>query len=82
MDPRFYSAEMAAKTALILGSQDGLKWIETRPELSALLVLETGDVISVDFISGSMTNKTKGKSTTINKFYDAQLQVYRNGGLL
>jgi 3-isopropylmalate/(R)-2-methylmalate dehydratase large subunit len=46
------------------------------------LNLETGDVISVDFISGSMTNKTKGKSTTINKFYDAQLQVYRNGGLL
>jgi len=46
------------------------------------LNLETGDVISVDFISGSLTNKTKGKSTTINKFYDAQLQVYRNGGLL
>ncbi|MFH1118676.1 MAG: aconitase/3-isopropylmalate dehydratase large subunit family protein [Bacteroidota bacterium] len=46
------------------------------------LNLETGDVVSVDFISGAMTNKTKGGSTTINKFYDAQLQVYRNGGLL
>jgi thiamine biosynthesis lipoprotein len=44
--PTTTQAEMAAKTALILGSQDGLKWIETRPELSALLVLETGDVIS------------------------------------
>ena len=44
--PTTTQAEMAAKTTLILGSQDGLKWIETRPELSALLVLETGDVIS------------------------------------
>jgi thiamine biosynthesis lipoprotein len=38
-------AEMAAKTALILGSQHGLDWIEARPELSALLVLETGDIL-------------------------------------
>ncbi|MBK6962832.1 MAG: 3-isopropylmalate dehydratase large subunit [Bacteroidales bacterium] len=44
--------------------------------------LETGDVITVDFITGALTNQTKGKSTTINKFYDAQLQVYKNGGLL
>jgi homoaconitate hydratase family protein/3-isopropylmalate dehydratase small subunit len=44
--------------------------------------LETGDVIRVDFTTGALTNITKDKSTTINKFYDAQLQVYRNGGLL
>jgi 3-isopropylmalate dehydratase small subunit len=46
------------------------------------IALETGDVIRVDFTTGALTNITKVKSTTINKFYDAQLQVYRNGGLL
>ena len=44
--------------------------------------LETGDIIRVDFTTGAFSNLTKGKSTTINKFYDAQLQVYKNGGLL
>jgi FAD:protein FMN transferase len=33
-------AEMAAKTVLILGSRAGLAWIEARPSLAALLVLE------------------------------------------
>jgi thiamine biosynthesis lipoprotein len=37
-------AEMAAKTALILGSRAGLAWIEARPSLAALLVLEDGQV--------------------------------------
>lgn len=46
------------------------------------IALETGDVIRVDFTTGALSNITKDKSTTINKFYDAQLQVYRNGGLL
>lgn len=46
------------------------------------LALETGDQISVDFLSGALTNLSKGKATTINKFYDAQLQIYKNGGLL
>jgi len=46
------------------------------------LELKTGDTISVDFISGAFSNLTNGKSTSINKFYDAQLQIYKNGGLL
>jgi len=41
--PTVTQAEMAAKTALILGSQNGLEWINARPEFSALLVLETGE---------------------------------------
>ena len=41
---------MAAKTVLILGSQAGMQWIEARPEFSALLVIETGEVInSINF---------------------------------
>jgi len=46
------------------------------------IALATGDMIKVDFTTGSLTNLTKGKSITINKFYDAQLQIYKNGGLL
>ena len=46
------------------------------------LELKTGDTISVDFISGALSNLTNGKATSINKFYDAQLQIYKNGGLL
>jgi FAD:protein FMN transferase len=38
-------AEMAAKTALILGSRAGLAWIEARPSLAALLVLEDGRIL-------------------------------------
>lgn len=44
--------------------------------------METGDMIRVDFTTGELTNLSKGKSTRINKFYDAQLQIYKNGGLL
>ena len=43
--PTAMMAEMAAKAALISGSERGLEWIEARPELSALLVLETGELL-------------------------------------
>ena len=38
-------AETAAKVALILGSRAGLAWIEARPGLAGLLVLEDGRVV-------------------------------------
>ena len=44
--PRATQAEMAAKAVLIMGSQLGLEWIEARPEFSALVILETGDIFS------------------------------------
>jgi thiamine biosynthesis lipoprotein len=43
--PSVTRAEMAAKAALILGSQRGMQWVEARPELSALLVLESGEIL-------------------------------------
>jgi thiamine biosynthesis lipoprotein len=43
--PDVLQAEMAAKTVLISGSLQGLAWIEERPEFSAMLVLETGDIL-------------------------------------
>ena len=44
--------------------------------------IRNGDRIRVDFITGELTNLSKQKSVEINRFYDAQLAIYRNGGLL
>ncbi len=44
--------------------------------------LKNGDHIRVDFISGELTNLENQKTTTVNRFYDAQLKIYTNGGLL
>lgn len=44
--------------------------------------LKNGDHIRVDFISGELTNLENHKTTTVNRFYDAQLKIYTNGGLL
>ena len=46
--PSAREAEMAAKTAMILGSGDGLRWIEARPWLAALLVTEDCGVVRSD----------------------------------
>ena len=40
--PSVIQAEMAAKTCLILGSQDGIDWLEADPSLAGMLVLENG----------------------------------------
>jgi thiamine biosynthesis lipoprotein len=40
--PSTAQAEVAAKVALILGSERGLAWLEARPELAGCLVLEDG----------------------------------------
>lgn len=44
--------------------------------------LETGHRIRVNFLTGELMNLNNGKSYQINRFYDAQLQIYKNGGLL
>jgi 3-isopropylmalate dehydratase small subunit len=44
--------------------------------------LQNGDLIRIDFVSGDLTNLRNNKTTVINKFYDAQLAIYKNGGLL
>ncbi len=43
--PTTAEAEVAAKVALILGSLKGLQWIERRPPLAGLLVLENGQIV-------------------------------------
>lgn len=43
--PTAVEAEMAAKTALILGSRAGLSWLEEKPDFAGYLVLENGESI-------------------------------------
>ncbi len=43
--PTAVDAEVAAKTVLILGSADGLAWLEANPNLACLLILEDGRVL-------------------------------------
>lgn len=43
--PSAQVAEMAAKVVLILGSWQGIHWLERRPELAGLLVLDDGEIV-------------------------------------
>lgn len=43
--PSAAEAEAAAKSVLIRGSLDGLDWLEARPELAGLLILENGEML-------------------------------------
>ncbi|MBE0671245.1 MAG: FAD:protein FMN transferase [Anaerolineales bacterium] len=43
--PTVMEAEAAAKTVFILGSQNGLEWIEDHSDLAAVLILESGEII-------------------------------------
>ncbi|OIP00159.1 MAG: homoaconitate hydratase [Bacteroidetes bacterium CG2_30_33_31] len=52
------------------------------PEMIIALGLKTADEIIVDFMNGTVINKTNNKSFKINTFYDVQKEIYLNGGLL
>ena len=43
--PTAVEAETAAKSVLIRGSVDGLNWLESNPDLAALLILENGQIL-------------------------------------
>jgi thiamine biosynthesis lipoprotein len=43
--PSARQAEIAAKVTLILGSNEGLNWLEAHPSLAGLLVLQNGQVV-------------------------------------
>ena len=46
------------------------------------IALSEGDNIRINLLTGEVENLTKQLKTVINKFYDAQKQIYQNGGLL
>jgi FAD:protein FMN transferase len=43
--PTTCEAEMAAKVVLILGSEEGLQWLEAHPSFAGLLILEEGRIL-------------------------------------
>ncbi len=43
--PTTCEAEMAAKVVLILGSRDGLHWLEAHPSFAGILILENGRIL-------------------------------------
>ena len=47
-----------------------------------LINLEDGDLIRVDFETGEILNTSKNLSTKINPFFEVQLEIYKNDGLL
>lgn len=53
-----------------------------KPEQLAAANVEDGDIIRIDFLTGKLDNITKGNSTVINPFYEAQTTIYKKGGLL
>jgi hypothetical protein len=53
-----------------------------KPDLIKEAEIRNGDQLRIDFLSGSLTNITSGKTTSINPFYDAQWSIYQKGGLL
>jgi 3-isopropylmalate dehydratase small subunit len=44
--------------------------------------LVSGDKLKVDFVSGKVTNVSKGKSGNVEPFSEVQLDIFRRGGLL
>lgn len=44
--------------------------------------LKDQDVITINLLTGEVTNDRNGLRTKINPFYDAQYEVYMRGGLL
>lgn len=44
--------------------------------------IDTGDMLSVDFTSGEIIDETQGKTYRGKAFSDAQLEIYKRGGLL
>jgi thiamine biosynthesis lipoprotein len=61
--PSVIEAEAAAKTAFILGVENGLVWIGSHPSHAGLTILESGEV----FISQSMPDYLQGAMHAISK---------------
>lgn len=44
--------------------------------------IDDGDMLTIDFSSGKIINKTKNKEINIKPFSKSQLEIYKKGGLL
>jgi 3-isopropylmalate dehydratase small subunit len=53
-----------------------------KPEIITDLDLRDGDSIRVNFENGEIVNLRNNKAGKVEKFYTAQMAIYKNGGLL
>ena len=53
-----------------------------KPETLTQADINNGDRVRIDFVTGELTNLGNGKKAQIDRFYSAQLAIYKNGGLL
>ncbi|MCX6284995.1 MAG: hypothetical protein NTW31_12265 [Bacteroidetes bacterium] len=53
-----------------------------KPEVINELELKDGDSIQVNFETGDIVNLSNNTAGKLDKFYDAQMAIYKNGGLL
>lgn len=53
-----------------------------KPALLDEIDLVSGDKLKVDFVSGKVTNVSKGKSGNIEPFSEVQVDIFKRGGLL
>jgi 3-isopropylmalate/(R)-2-methylmalate dehydratase large subunit len=44
--------------------------------------ISDGDILSIDFVTGGIVNKTTGETLRVKPFSTAQLDIYKRGGLL
>jgi thiamine biosynthesis lipoprotein len=49
--PNTSLAEIGAKVALLLGSREGLAWLEARADLAGMVVLDNGEVLHTSRMS-------------------------------
>jgi 3-isopropylmalate dehydratase small subunit len=53
-----------------------------KPTLITDIDINDGDNVRVNFDNGEIVNLRNNKSGSLDKFYDAQMVIYKNGGLL
>ena len=73
--PSAYQAEVAAQVRLILGSVVGMDWLEHRPTLAVLLVLESGQVIRSRWLTAYLWTGERNESKCDGRH--AELGPYR-----
>lgn len=65
VSPQLPDAEIQAKVALILGAAEGLAYLKKQPDVSALLVTTSGDLLSC----GALENKAYVYSSTFSETF-------------
>lgn len=66
--PNVMDAEMAAKTVLIMGCQEGLDWLQSQPGYSALVVTDDGSLVATPSLQILAEQKYRVSLETANQY--------------